>query len=235
MDDEATQDIIILFIYSQKHYRKELTKIKNNKFITELELIKEYHIGGKTHYIFSLHLKSDYDKEPIELEFEKDGRTYSSKIEIKDIYSEIFLFKINFIPKEKGKNELSKFTMDFSEQFQLFLKLKEEKNLKIEFSDEYLKNLCLSAINFISSIDEDSLTLNFLFNIFINSYLIQKKAKNREENLIKLFFDALKINSISSKNSDIKARNEDNSEYNHYFSEIQNIQKELFPNCPILN
>jgi len=95
--------------------------------------------------------------------------------------------------------------MDFSEQFQLFLKLKEEKNLKIEFSDEYLKNLCLSAINFISSIDEDSLTLNFLFNIFINSYLIQKKAKNREENLIKLFFDALKINSISSKNSDIKA------------------------------
>jgi len=108
MDNEATQDIIILFIYSQKHYRKELTKIKDNEFIAEMKLLKEYNIGGKTHYIFSLILKSDYSKEQIELEFEKDGGIYLSKIEIKDIYSEIFLFKIDFNPKEKGKSKLSK-------------------------------------------------------------------------------------------------------------------------------
>lgn len=137
--------------------------------------MKEYKIGGKNHYIFYLLLKNDYDKEQIELEFQKDNMLYSSQFKIEDIRYEMFLFKIDFSPKENGKNELTKFTMDFSEQFQLFLKLKEdEKNLSIGLSDEYLKNLCISAIHFISSTKEDILTLDFLFNVFINSYLIQK-------------------------------------------------------------
>jgi hypothetical protein len=118
--------------------------------------------------------------------------------------------------------------MDFSEQFQLFLKLKEdEKNLSIGLSDEYLKNLCISAIHFISSTKEDILTLDFLFNVFINSYLIQKNEKNSKKKLIKLYFDSLKIESISSKNYDIKHANIDNSKYQEYFSNVQNIQKEL--------
>ena len=94
-------------------------------------------------------------------------------------------------------------------------------------SDEYLKNLCISAIHFISSTKEDILTLDFLFNVFINSYLIQKNEKNSKKKLIKLYFDSLKIESISSKNYDLKHTNIDNSKYQEYFSNVQNIQKEL--------
>jgi len=227
-DIESSQDKIILFIYSQEHYRKELANLKRNEYISESKCLKEYNIGGKTHYIFYLLLKSDYDKESIELEFEKEGISYSSKIEIKEIYSEIFLFKIDFNPKENKENQLSKFTMNYLEQFKLFLKLKDEKNLGVDFSDEYLINLCLSAINFISSAEENSLTLDFLFNIFINSYLIQKKGENSQENLIKNFFDSLDIKSISSNNTDIKVQSKDDSKYKEYFSSIQNTQKELF-------
>jgi hypothetical protein len=82
----------------------------------------------------------------------------------------MILFKIDFSPKENGKNDLTKFTMDFSEQFQLFLKLKDEgDNLRIGLSDDYLINLCLSAIHFISSTKEDILRLDFLFNVFIQN------------------------------------------------------------------
>ena len=190
MEDEVTPDNVIFFIYSQSHYRKEIKdKFKKKTHISEAKSLKEYKIGGKTHLIFYLVLKNDYDKEEIELEFENenDKVLYSSKFKIEDIRYEIFLFKIDFSPKENVKNQLTKFTMDFSEQFQLFLKLKEdEKNLSIGFSDEYLKNLCLSAIHFISSTKEEILTLDFLFNVFINSYLIQKNDKNSKEKLIKL-------------------------------------------------
>ena len=228
MEDEVTPDNVIFFIYSQSHYRQELTKFTKKTHIVEMKQLKEYKIGGKSHYIFYMVLKDTYNKEQIEVEFEKDTILYSSKFVIKDINYEIFLFKIDFTPKEKNKNMLSKFTMDFSEQFQLFLKLKEEEaNLRIGFSEEYLKNLCVSAINFISSINEDILTLDFLFKVFINSYLIQKKGKNFKKNVIKLFFDSLKIKSISSKNTDLKQKNIDNSEYEKYFSEAEKIQKEL--------
>ena len=228
MEDEATPDNAIFFIYSQSHYRKDLTKFTKKTHISEYKILKEYKIGGKNHYIFYLLLKNDYDKEQIELEFQKDNMLYSSQFKIEDIRYEMFLFKIDFSPKENGRNELTKFTMDFSEQFQLFLKLKEdEKNLSIGLSDEYLKNLCISAIHFISSTKEDILTLDFLFNVFINSYLIQKNEKNSKKKLIKLYFDSLKIESISSKNYDIKHTNIDNSKYQEYFSNVQNIQKEL--------
>jgi len=231
MDDELTPDNIILFIYSQSHYRKELNKFTKNTHIVEAKNLIEYKIGGKTHYIFYLILISDYNKEQIELEFEKNNRLYSSKIKIEDIYCENFLFKIDFTPKENENNELTKFTMDFSEQFKMFLKLKEEKSilskLKISFSDEYLKNLCLSAIHFISSTNEDILTLDFLFNVFINCYLIQKNEENSEEKIIKLFFEKLELKSISSKNININDRNEDISKYKEYFSDAQKIQKEL--------
>jgi len=225
--DESIQDKIILFIYSQEHYRKELVNLNDNDYIAETKCSEEFNIGGKTHYIFFLILKGDYEKEPIELEFERDGILYSSKIEIKDIYPEMFLFKIDFNPKENKKSQLSKFTMDYLEQFKLFLKLKNDKKLNIDFSDKYLKNLCLSAINFISSTEENTLTLDFLFNIFINSYLIQKKEKDSQEILIKNFFDSLKIKSISSKNTDIKVQSKDDSKYKEDFSNVQNIQKEL--------
>ena len=226
--DEFTQDNFILFIYSQNHDKKELTKLTKQDYIAEMKCLKEYYIEGKAHYIFCLLLNSDYDKELIELEFEKDGILYSSKIKIEDIYNEIFLFKIDFNTKYHENNQLSKFTMDYSEQFKLFLKLKEqEKDLYYYFSDEYLKNLCLSAIHFISSTYEEMLTIDFLFNIFINSYLIQKNEKNSQDNLIKLFFDSLKIESISSKNTNLKVGNEDDSKYKKFFSKVQNIQKEL--------
>ena len=233
MEDKETPDNVIFFIYSQSHYRKEIKdKFKKKTHICEAKSLKEYKIGGKTHCIFYLVLKKDYNKEEIELEFENenDNALYSSKFKIEDIRYEMFLFKIDFSPKEKVKNQLTKFTMDFSEQFQLFLRLKEEeneKNLSIGFSDEYLKNLCLSAIHFISSTKEDILTLDFLFNVFINSYLIQKNDQNSKEKLIKLYFDSLKIESISSKNTDIKNTNIDNSKYQKDFSEVQKIQKEL--------
>ena len=228
----SIQDKIILFIYSQNQNKQELTKLTKKAYIGEMKCLKEYYIEDKTHYIFSLILKSNYDKESIELEFEKDGILYSSKIEINNKYSEIFLFKIDFNPKEKENNQLSKFTMDYLEQFNIFLKLKEEeKNLDFNFSGEYLRNLCLSAINFISKTDKDLLSLDFLFNIFINSYLIQIKEKNSQENIIKLFFDSLKIKSISSKNANIKIRNEDISKYKQFFSVVQIIQKELVEFC----
>ena len=122
MDDEvSTPNNAIFFIYSQSHYRKDLTKFKKKTHIIEAKSLKEYSIGSKTHYIFYLLLKNYYDKEQIELEFEKDNILYSSKFKIEDIRREIFLFKIDFNPKENGKNELTKFTINFSEQFQLFL------------------------------------------------------------------------------------------------------------------
>jgi len=222
-DDEYTNDNIILFIYSQGHDRKELTKIKKNKYISEMKLLKEYKIGDNTHFFFSLTLKSDYNKELIELEFKKDDILYSSKVEIKDIYSEIFLFKIDFNPKQEGKNKLTKFTMDYLEQFKLFLNLQKDKSLYIDFSDEYIKNLCLSGIYFISY-TEDLLKFDFLFNIFINSYLIQKKDNNSKENLMRLFFDSLNIELISSN---ITEKNEDNLKYKEYFSNVIDIQKEI--------
>jgi len=222
-DDEYTNDNIILFIYSQGHDRKELTKIKKNKYISEMKLLKEYKIGDNTHFIFSLTLKNDYNKELIELEFKKDDILYSSKVEIKDIYSEIFLFKIDFNPKQEGKNKLTKFTMDYLEQFQLFFNLQKDKSLYIDFSDEYIKNLCLSGIYFISY-TEDLLKFDFLFNIFINSYLIQKKENNSKENLMRLFFDSLNIELISSN---ITEKNEDNLKYKEYFSNVIDIQKEI--------
>ena len=231
MEDELAPDNVILFIYSQKHYRQELNinKIKENKYIVQTNCLKEYNIGSKTHYIFSLILKDNYDKEKIELEFEKDDSIYSSKIELKDIYTEMFLFKIDFSPRDKEANELSKFTLEYSEQFQFFLKLKEEKKLDvdIDFSADYLKNLCLSAIHFISSADKDSLTFDFLFNIFINSYLIQKEEKDSEENLVRLFFDSFNIESINSKKVDLKVGIEDDPKYKKYFSDVKNIQNEL--------
>jgi len=228
MEDELTQDNFILFIYSQNHDKKELTKLTKQDYIAEMKCLKEYYIEGKAHYIFCLLLNSDYNKELIELEFEKDRILYSSKIRIEDIYNEIFLFKIDFNTKYHENNQLSKFTMDYSEQFKLFLQLKEqEKDLYYYFSDEYLKNLCLSAIHFISSTYKDMFTIDFLFNIFINSYLIQKNEKNSQDNLIKLFFDSLKIESISSKNTNKKVGNEDDSKYKNFFLEVKNIQKEL--------
>ena len=217
----------IFFIYSN-NYTSEINKINKNEYLDDVKLLEKQNEGTKIHCIYSLILKDKYKGGKLALEAEKNKEIYFSKIEIHDLLSEIFLFKIDFINKQ-DKNSLSKFALSYNEQFKKFVKLKETP-LEIGLSDNYFKNLCLSSLNFIGHTN-DSLGLDFLFNVFICSYAIQKQ--NPEEKLIKRFFEIVQIKMIDSKNIDIKYKKENKidiefcNNYLENFSKVGEILKEL--------
>ena len=162
----------IFFIYSS-YYKNEISKIKKNQYLEDIKLLKEVKIGKGIHLVYCLILKKNYNKEPITLELDSKGVIYSAIIKVNDLPSEIFLYNIDFKNKDK-KNDLSKFTFAFNEQFKMFAEIKDLQNLKIGLSNDYFKNLCLSSFKFMSS-SIDAINLDFLFNVLIYSYSIQKK------------------------------------------------------------
>ena len=218
----------IFFIYSC-YYRNEISKIKINQYLEDIKLLKEEKLGKKIHLVYCLILKKNYNKEPITLEIDSKGVIYSTKIKFNDLLSEIFLFSIDFKNKDM-KNDLTKFTLSFNEQFKMFSEIKNLKNLKIGFSDDFFKNLCLSSFKFMSSF-LNPLNLDFLFNVLIYSYSIQKK--NYKENLIKQFFNSFHIKLIDKTYKDIKYKKENKlninfgNEYLSYFSNVEEILGEL--------
>ena len=219
----------IFFIYSQNYFKKEINKINKNEFLEDTLLLKEIKQGKQLHLIYSLILKKKYQKEPIILEIIKNGIIYSAKIEVNDLNSEIFLYNIDFTNKD-NKNELTKFTLDYNEQFKIFSELKNDSNLEIGISNEYLKNLCINSIECIDS-SKELLNLDFLCNVFIYSYSIQKN--NQKDILIRKLLNLFNIKSIDIKNIDIKYKKENKIKYkfcNEYLNKpanLENILKEL--------
>ena len=227
MDDNYPVDTKkIFFIYSQKSYMNEITKIKDNKFLEETKLLKEFQEGDVDIIVYALILKDNYNNEPIIFEIEANNNLYSMEIKLKDILPETFLFNVEFNNKENRK-DLRQFNLPYEKQFKIFVDLQNNKDLDISLSDEYLKNLCLSSFKFIAS-TRNSLNLDFLFIIFINCYCLQKK--NSGDNLVKQFFDAVNITNSSQKNDAKEIKKEMlelKSNEKHYFSNVNEILRDL--------
>ena len=216
----------IFFIYSQNGYMNEINEIKKNQYLKETRLLKEIQNASELNAIYCLILEENYDKQPITLEFEVGDEICSTDIKVNDLLSEIFLFKIDL----KNRKDLKKENLLLKEKFKMFLDLK-DSGLEIGFSEDFLKNLCLSSIKFIAS-THDKYNLDFLFYVFIYSYCLQKV--NSEENLIKQLFEAFTIKNIDA-NNDIKYKRNDKLNINfensnkilNSFLNINNILNEL--------
>ena len=216
----------IFFIYSQNYFHKEINEINKNEYLEDIILVKDIKKDKQMHLIYSLILNNKYQKEPIILEIIKKNIAYSSKIEIHDLNSEIFLYKIDFTNKNNIK-ELTQFTLDYSEQFKIFAELKNDANVKIGLSNDYLKNLCLNSLEIIGS-SKELLNLDFLCNVFIYSYSVQKT--NEKENLIRKLLNFVNIESIDIKNIDIKYKKENKLNYkfcDQYLNKPVNVEKIL--------
>ena len=196
----------IFMIYSTE-FKKEINKIHNNDYIIESRKLTDKKGEKERHFVYSLILKKKYKKEPIILDIEKDKNkiVYSTKIEVKELFPEIFLFKTDFVKKDSNDKSDS-FTLSnlsHGEQFKLFATLK-NIGLTIGFSDNYYKNLCISSINFI--ITQNLLSLDFLFYVFICCYCIQKN--NEKEKLLNQFLNVVDIEKIDNNNIDIEYKKE---------------------------
>ena len=154
-------------------------------------------------------------------------KLYSASIDINknNLLDEIFVFNIDF-----NINGYQIF-LSYEKQFQMLVDLQKEKKLEISLSDEYLKNLCLSSIYFISS-SQEKFNLDFLFNIFIYLYFFEKSKFNKDK-LVKIFLDKVNINSIEPKFKDIKYKKDNKlnidiyPEFEKSFSKIDSIQNDL--------
>ena len=222
----------IFMIYSTE-FKKGIYKFHKNEQLLDNKKVTFIDQKGnqQRHFIYSLILKNKYKKEPINLDIEKDkDKVYSTKIEISNIYPEIFLFKVNFDKKDNNDKSYS-FTLSdlsYGEQFKLFARMR-TMDITLGLSDNYYKYLCLSSINFINN--QDKYSLDFLFYVFICSYCIQKS--DNKEKLLSQFLKAVNIEKIVNHNIDIEYKKENKFEikfcntYLKYFDNVVEILKEL--------
>ena len=222
----------IFMIYSTE-FKKGIYKFHKNEHLLDNKKVTFIDQKGnqQRHFIYSLILKNKYKKEPINLDIEKDkDKVYSTKIEISNIYPEIFLFKVNFDKKDSNDKSYS-FTLSdlsYGEQFKLFARMR-TMDITLGLSDNYYKYLCLSSINFINN--QDKYSLDFLFYVFICSYCIQKS--DNKEKLLSQFLKAVNIEKIVNHNIDIEYKKENKFEikfcntYLKYFDNVVEILKEL--------
>ena len=218
----------IFMIYSTE-FKKEINKFHNNDYIIESRKLTDKKGDKERHFVYSLILKKKYKKEPIiiDIEKDKDKIVYSTKIEVKELFPEIFLFKADFVKKDSNdkSDSFSLSDLSYGEQFKLFATLK-NIGLTLGFSDNYYKNLCISSINFI--ITQNLLSLDFLFYVFICCYCIQKN--NEKEKLFNQFLSVVDIEKIDNNNIDIEYKKENQLDIkfcNRYLKSLDNTVEVL--------
>ena len=204
MKDGKKMEKNIFFIYSQLIEEKGVHELEKNVNIENIEAIKKWEDNEFEYTLYSLALSNNKKEKTISLFLQKSGETYFSTINCFKIYPKIFLYKVEFKPFNVKTLLPSKpFILPYKEQFFIFI-----KNIVIQ-DNFLLKNLCLSTLDLIhnissNNIKEDASSKNlFDFDFYLYLFLncLHLLYNNKNQNIVKYFFNEFNIDLIDVDNS----------------------------------
>ena len=204
MNEKQKRDKCIFFIFSQKKDEEiDAYELEQNDNLKKIEIIKKENNSEYSYILYSLHLSNNKDKS-ISLFLTKSNERYTALINCFKIYPKIFLYKIDFKPLNNNLGiDLKQFNLSYKDQFSIF------KNMIVIQDNFLLKNLCLSTLDLIHNLSlintkgeapsKIYFEFDFYLYLFINCITLNNEQKN--DNIIKYFFNEFHIDLIEINNS----------------------------------
>ena len=192
MDDNINKRIY--FIFSQGLSENNSYHLEKSDIINSIEILKQKETENYSYTLYSISVNNNNNIKSFSLLLNKENEYFMAQIDCNKVYPEIFLYKIDFKPKDKNTSiKLNQITLPFSEQFYIF----QSHFLKEKY---LIKYLLLNSFDLIA-ISNQKIKFELYFFLFLFGNSLNLNIENSKENMLISFFNFFGIDLIDVENS----------------------------------